>query len=252
MRRVIYRLWHNKSKAGKIGYIGKDSDYPRRLNLTRRLKEVNCPKLYRALKKYPLSAWHKDVLISGFRSDIALSKAEKFYIKKFDSKNKGYNCTDGGDGRAGSSPSAETRKKLSDLNKGKWVGKKNGFYGRRHSLETKRHWSEIRKGRKSSPECVAKVVAALTGRPVSLETRRKISIAQKGREFSEEHYKNLVLAKAAQAWKPVSSKALIAFYLNGHTLRQIGLEFGTGHHTIKKFLLKNGVKLRLNWKRHAG
>jgi group I intron endonuclease len=200
-KRIIYRLWHDRSVAGRIGYIGKDSRYPKRLNLIRRTREKGCPKLYRAFKKYPLKFWYKEILASGFRSENGLNKAEMFWIAKFNSKNKGYNCTDGGDGRSGSSPSTETRKKLRDWNVGRWVGKKNGFYGQKHSIETRKHWSKIRKGRKLSPETIRKLTESSTGRKASVETRAKIGRAHKGKIVSKETRLKIGVAnKGHKAW----------------------------------------------------
>ena len=148
--RVVYRLFHNLSSNGRVGYIGKDSYHPERLNLKQRAKDKNCPKLYLALKKYPvLEHWQKEVLASGFLTDEALSAAEVFFIKKFDSKNNGYNCTDGGEGVSGlvrseaskaqvsknkRGPSALCREEYKDrailwYSKGRssyWIGKKVG------------------------------------------------------------------------------------------------------------------------------
>jgi hypothetical protein len=123
INRVIYRLWHNKSVIGKIGYIGKDNYYPNRVSLTKRSKERSSPKLYKALKKYPKNLWNVEILASGFKSNAALSRAEIRFIKKFDSKNKGYNCTDGGEGACGRPVSKKTRYKLSKSNTGRRYGK---------------------------------------------------------------------------------------------------------------------------------
>jgi group I intron endonuclease len=238
MKYVVYRFWHNLSAAGRAGYIGKDTNYPKRFNLLRRVKEKGCPKLYRALRKYPIAVWHKEVLASGFRSLASLSRAEKFYVEKFDSKNKGYNCTDG---RSGSSPSERTKKKLSELNKGRWVGKKNGFYGRKHSLKTRKHWSKIRKGRKLSPETIAKVVASLIGHAVSHKTRLKLSRAHKGRKWAPEH---LAALRRARLWRPNNPKQVISLYELGHSLHDLEKILRVGRHAISRFLKNNGVALR--------
>ena len=77
--------------------------------------------------------------------DEELDYWEKYYIKELNTKAPyGYNLTDGGEGGSGYSPSEETRKKLSDANKGKtpWnKGKTNIF-----SEETKKKMSEKKKG----------------------------------------------------------------------------------------------------------
>src|ERR1035437_5084579 len=112
INRAIYRFWHDLSAAGRVGYIGKDTYYPYRANFNRRRREKKTRKLYRALNKYPFSVWHIDILASGFRSEKTMNKAEIFWIKKFDSKNKGYNCTEGGEGTVGFKHSEETKIKL--------------------------------------------------------------------------------------------------------------------------------------------
>src|ERR1700676_4955980 len=160
VNRVVYRLWHNKSAAGRIGYIGKDKYYPKRVNLSYRKTEKGCAKLYRALNRYSLNFWKIDILKSGFRSDKSLSKAEIYYIRKFDSKNKGYNLTDGGDGVSGCHPSKETRIKLSNA-------KKN------MSPETRAKLSIAALGNK---RCV--------GRKLSVETKAKIGAGNKGKVYS--------------------------------------------------------------------
>jgi hypothetical protein len=83
-------------------------------------------------------------------------------------------------------------------------GKRNPFYGRKHSPETLKKISQNKigvstnKGANRSPEQRAKISAslkghknpavtkALTGRTLSEETRKKISIAGKGRKHSME------------------------------------------------------------------
>lgn len=136
INRVIYRLWHNKSVKGKIGYVGKDSYYPSRLNLLVRSKDKNCRKLWAALKRYSTSLWQTEILASGFRSHSTLAKAEKLYIAKFDSKQKGYNCTDGGEGQSGWTPTKEARVNMSIAAKNK----------PKMSKETKKKMSEARVG----------------------------------------------------------------------------------------------------------
>jgi group I intron endonuclease len=156
VNRVVYRLWHDLSEKGRVGYIGKDKYHPSRWNLKSRSKQKNSKKLFLALQKYPIKVWNKDILASGFRSDKTLIKAEIYWIKKFDSKNKGYNCTDGGEGTSGLIISDETRAKFSKLRMGnqnlkghkfsaEWraniskAGKgKQNFLGRHHTEETKK------------------------------------------------------------------------------------------------------------------
>ncbi len=161
--RVVYRFWHNQSAQGRIGYIGKDVRHPRRFNLKNRIKEKECKKLYRALKRYPFKFWRKEVLAFGFRTDAALSKAEIFYIKKFDSKNKGYNCTDGGEGMSGYVPSVSTKAKIGAAHRGKTI-----------SVEQRAQLRKANKGKKQSAATIAKRVKVLTGQKRSDATRAKM------------------------------------------------------------------------------
>lgn len=112
----------------------------------------------------------------------------------------------------GVSPSEDTRKKISINRKGKCVGEEHPFYGKHHSEESlekmrtalKEYWSDEEhhrqqsercKGRKQSPETIAKRTEKLIGHTVSQEARDKISVANSGRKFTEEHREKLCIAR---------------------------------------------------------
>src|SRR5271157_2466122 len=190
INRVIYRLWHNRSISGGVGYIGKDKRYPNRVNLDSRKKDKNCLKLYRALNKYPLSVWRTEILAQGFRTDKALSKAEIFYIKKFKTKVKGYNCTDGGEGNSGHLVSAEAREKMSKAHRGrklsaehiaKMIKSRKGY---RHSVRTKAKISKAHRGMRLSSETIAILRATHIGKKLSVEHIAKIIKSRKGYRHS--------------------------------------------------------------------
>jgi group I intron endonuclease len=88
---------------------------------------------------------------------------EKFWIETLGTRDNGYNSTDGGSGYPGGHFSEETRKKMSELNKGKRLSKeirqkisksvsgdKHPLYGSHRSDETRRKISEANKGKPSS------------------------------------------------------------------------------------------------------
>jgi len=104
-------------------------------------------------------------------------KHEIYMIAVFGRKDLGTgilrNKTDGGDGVSGYVCSEETKRKISESNKGKTA-----------SEETRRKISEAHKGRTHSEESRIKMSEAQKGKPVSEKTKRKISEAKKG----ENHY----------------------------------------------------------------
>ena len=90
--------------------------------------------------------------------------------------------------------SEETRKKQSEVKK----GINNPNYGRKHSEETRKKMSEALKGtnnpnygKKLSEETRKKLSEAFKGRKHSEETRKKLSEANKGRKHSEESKKKM-------------------------------------------------------------
>ena len=86
------------------------------------------------------------------------------------------NLTDGGDGASGWIPSEETRRKLSEANKGKI-----------RSEEHKRKYREAKKGKIHSEEHKRKISEAKKGILKSEETKRKMSEAKKGQGLGKTH-----------------------------------------------------------------
>jgi hypothetical protein len=125
--------------------------------------------------------WHRVVEKHGLRVEIAAQWAseeeafehERFLIQCF--RDLGYeltNLTDGGEGPAGFHHADETRKKFSQQRRGRQV-----------SEETRAKMSASQKLRGPHPNSIA----ALYGRPVSQETRDKMSARHKGRIVTQEH-----------------------------------------------------------------
>ena len=110
-----------------------------------------------AIKKYGKKNFTKEILERNITDFDILCEREKHYIALYDSKNNGYNMTDGGLGSLGYTQTEEHRANMS-----KSLSKPR----KPLSEETKKKLSEAAKKRK--------------GRPVSEETRRKLSEALKG------------------------------------------------------------------------
>ena len=92
----------------------------------------------------------KEVYLKTCYTQEELDEWEQYYIKFYNTLwPNGYNLTEGGNGGV---PCEETRRKISNANKGKLIGKKNPFYGKHHSEENKIKWSEKKKGKHISEE----------------------------------------------------------------------------------------------------
>jgi len=170
---------------------------------------------------------------------------EIYMIDVFGRKDLGtgilHNRTDGGEGSSGCIPSDETRRKLSDAQKGEKnhnygkifseehrrklseaskgrthseetkrkqsevkIGKNNPNYGKSHSKEHRRKISEAQKNRTHSEETKIKISEALKGKTPSEEHRRKISEAKKGKKWWNDGCGNskLVIECPGDGWKP--------------------------------------------------
>ena len=68
-----------------------------------------------AINKYPWDQWKHEIIDYADTREEA-NNLEEYYISFYKSNNRnyGYNITAGGDGHNGQSPSAETRKKISE------------------------------------------------------------------------------------------------------------------------------------------
>ena len=92
--------------------------------------------------------------------------------------------------------SEETKKKLSEANK----GEKNPMYGKHFSEEHKKKLSEANKGRHHSEESKKKMSEAHKGKHHSEESKKKLSEANKGKKLSEETKKKLSEARKGRRW----------------------------------------------------
>lgn len=136
-------------------YVGiTTGEIQRRFKKHKELAKSNKNKqhLHKALLKYGFANF-KIYELDTAQNKEELFLKEKEWIIKLDTKNNGYNETDGGEGSFGRILSEETKKKISMSNKHKilseehkfkikqsLIGKNNKqnnpFYGKKHSIET--------------------------------------------------------------------------------------------------------------------
>lgn len=120
-----------------------------------------------AIKKYGKYNFTKEILERDIANFELLCERERYYIKLYNTKENGYNMTDGGLGMHGYEPTEEHKRNMSKALSGE-NHPRYGKNGVKMTDETKLKISEKAKLRK--------------GRPVSEETRRKISESLKGRK----------------------------------------------------------------------
>lgn len=133
---------------------------------------------HNAIHKYGESNISWEIIDIG-NSIEELNEKEIYWIEFYKSyvhrdKSNGYNMTLGGESTLGWIPSEETRKKISNSNKGLLSGEKNYQYGK--TKELSQWW-----GRKHTDEEKLKISKANKGKIVSKETREKISQSNKGK-----------------------------------------------------------------------
>jgi group I intron endonuclease len=164
---------------GKI-YVGKTNDVHKRWTRHRNYpfckqkdKQNECPKLYGAIRKYGISNFKFEV-IGEYNSEEECCQAEVEFIEKFGSIKNGYNISAGGDGVSS--------------------GVHHPFYGKKHTIESRRKISISKIGKKMGPaseERKAKISAALIGK-AKLHTKGQNNPASKLKEDDVRSIRTLI------------------------------------------------------------
>jgi hypothetical protein len=166
-------------------------------------------------------------LVKIYKNNLCEKEAyelEMLLIKKYGKKVDGTGClcnkTNGGEGGGviGRVVSEETRKKMSESQKGKKLSEEQIEHlrelGRNVSEEIKKRISITNTGRKLSEETRKKMSDSRRGRVVSEETRKKLSESLKGRVVSKETKEKLRIANIGKKHSEETKNKLREAYKN--------------------------------------
>lgn len=158
-------------KNNEIVYIGKDSNIDKRKRHKDHLQKYrrNKQQINRVLQNNPTRYKYK-VLEKGNISRKILNVLEMVFIRKYNPK---FNFTEGGEGTTGWRHSCETKKKISEANKGKKLSKQH-----------RKKLSDAHKNKTLSPQHRQKISESHKGYKHSQKTKIKISNSNKGKTLN--------------------------------------------------------------------
>lgn len=177
----IYKI---VNKVNGKCYVGSAVDLNNRFCCHRYDLRNQChinQKLQHAWNKYGEDSFVFEVLEFVDGKD-ELIKKEQAYLDSMDVFRGGYNICKKAGSRLGMKHTEHSKVKMS-------IRHKN------ISLKTRLKMSESHKGKRHSPELIAKIVANRIGKPLSAEHRKKLSIIHTGKKMSDEARKKMSLAK---------------------------------------------------------
>ncbi len=159
-----YYIYKHTTPNGKV-YIGQTCQKPENRFGKNGYRYKNCTLFYNAIQKYGWENIKHEILFEGLTQEEA-DNIEIKLIREYRSNERdfGYNLQDGGNN---SSPSEDTKRKMSEWQIGKIL-----------SEETKQKISMARTGHKDSEETKAKKSNGHKGKHLSQETKSKLSIAR--------------------------------------------------------------------------
>lgn len=166
-------IYLHRNKINGKCYVGQTCQSPhKRWNYG--YGYVQCSKFYNAILKYGWDNFEHKILAKV--SDEDADELEKYYIKKYDCLDGGYNLDNGG--KLNKHHSEETKKKMSEKAKGRVISEKQ-----------RKQTSERFKGKKLSQEVKDKISKTNKGRKpyeMTKEIKKHISQSKKGFRHTEE------------------------------------------------------------------
>jgi hypothetical protein len=203
---VLLEPRYSHELYGQVRYIGKTTYTPER-RLIEHMSEARlggtdyrCKWIRCCIKDgvEPKVQQILEVEGDGSNEEIQLIKTYK------DSGCKLVNTTEGGEGHLGYKPSLETRMKIAESQKGKKLSPESiakrtaKILGRKHTLDARMKMSQALKGKEFTPDHKAKLSSWQRGRKLSLATRQKMSERLKER-WKDPSYRQKGLLQLAEA-----------------------------------------------------
>lgn len=146
----MYYIYKLTNRINGKGYVGVTNNYEKRMR--EHSYASNDYAISRAIRKHGWDSFNHEIIAQTECHVNAYRVLEPKYIAEHDTKDSGYNLTDGGEGTLGYSPSSDARNKMSEAKKGKTL-----------SEDHKRKISESNMGRKVHDETKQKISAKLKG-----------------------------------------------------------------------------------------
>lgn len=206
---VVYSLKNLINGKLYIGQTSKTLEWRLRIHITD--SKRHRMKIGSALQEFGVENFEGRVVEfvyadTSLELERLLDERETYWIKELNSRENGYNETDGGKGCPGRVTAEETRAKIALANmaenngmfgttwseekresmRERMLGPNNHNYGKPLSDEVKAKLSDALRGRVISTETREKTSATLTGIKRSEETRKKMSEARQGTKLSQE------------------------------------------------------------------
>lgn len=206
---IIYKITNNITNLSYIGYTKFSINERWFQHYTRALRENKNRKFYNAIRKYGVGVWDVETIDIANSNDEAKSK-EIFYIEKYNSYNKGYNATRGGDGN-------------------------NAIV---MSIESNQARSKKLKGIKKSPSTIKK----FRERTQTEATKQKISTSHKGKKKPWVKWTTEQCVKRGMTRRNLTKQQydLIHHYrIQGYKIIDISKKVGLSNDMVKKWLHKN-------------
>jgi len=189
---VVYEI---RNKITNLPYIGVTFNEPEQ-RFSNHFYEAfgqrtsECTHLNRSIRKHGRDAFELILLYENVPVEY-LGAMERVVISLYDSKNNGYNLTDGGEGITGYKHTDEAKRKIGEASKGntyaagtKWTAERRVLMHdilikQRHTPEMKEHLRQVNLGKKHSEETKDKLRKVNIGRKRPQWVKEKISASMK-------------------------------------------------------------------------